>query len=38
MIKKEPLLYKLTCKGCGGSFSSNVQKEYCFDCEKKGRR
>ncbi len=34
MIKKEPLLYKLTCKGCGIAFSSNIQKEYCFDCEK----
>jgi small redox-active disulfide protein 2 len=37
MIKKEPSLYKLTCKGCGIEFSSNVQKDYCFDCEKKGR-
>jgi hypothetical protein len=35
MVKKEPSLYKLTCKECGISFSSNVQKDYCFDCEKK---
>ena len=38
MIKKEPSLYKLTCKGCGIEFSSNVQKDFCFDCEKKGRQ
>lgn len=35
MIKKEPSLYKLTCKGCGREFLSNMEKEYCFDCEKK---
>jgi len=38
LIKKESPLYKLTCKGCGISFSSNLQKEFCFECEKKGRR
>jgi len=38
MIKKEPSLYKLTCKGCGIEFSSNMKKDYCFECEKKGRR
>jgi small redox-active disulfide protein 2 len=37
-IKKAPSLYKLTCKGCGIAFSSNLQREYCFECEKKGRR
>lgn len=37
MIKKEPSLYKLTCKGCGIEFSSNMKKDYCFDCEKKRR-
>lgn len=37
MIKKEPSLYKLTCKGCGIEFSSNMRKEYCFDCEKRIR-
>lgn len=35
MIKKEPSLYRLTCKECGIAFSSNVQKDYCFECEKK---
>lgn len=36
MIKKKPYpLYKLTCKGCGIEFSSNVQNDYCFDCEKR---
>ena len=38
LIKKESPLYKLTCKGCGISFSSNLQKEFCFECEKRGRR
>jgi small redox-active disulfide protein 2 len=38
LIKKAPSLYKLTCKGCGIQFSSNLQKEYCFECEKKGMR
>jgi small redox-active disulfide protein 2 len=36
MIKKPSSLYKLTCKDCGITFSSNVQKDYCFECEKKG--
>jgi hypothetical protein len=35
MTKKEQSLFKLTCKGCGITFSSNVEKDYCFDCEKK---
>ncbi len=36
MSKKKPYpLYKVTCKGCGKEFSGNVQKDYCFDCEKK---
>jgi len=36
MSKKKPYpLYKVTCKGCGKEFPSNVQKDYCFDCEKK---
>jgi len=37
MIKKEPSLYRLICKDCGITFSSNVQKDYCFECEKKRR-
>jgi len=37
MIKKAPSLYRLICKDCGIAFSSNVQKDYCFDCEKKRR-
>ena len=37
MVKKAPSLRKLTCKGCGTEFSSNVEKDYCFACEKKGR-
>lgn len=38
LIKKESSLYRLTCKGCGNQFSSNLQKEYCFECEKRGER
>jgi len=38
MIKKEPSLYRLICKDCGIAFSSNVQKDYCFECDKKRRR
>lgn len=38
MGKKKPYpLYTVTCKECGRSFSSNIQKDYCFDCEKKRR-
>ena len=37
LTKKAPSLYKLTCKGCGIAFSSNLQKEFCFECEKKRR-
>jgi len=37
LIKKAPALYKLTCKGCGIAFSSNLQKDFCFECEKKRR-
>ena len=35
IIKNEPALYKLTCRECGKVFKSNVQKDYCFDCENK---
>jgi len=26
------------CKDCGKTFKSNVEKDYCFDCEKKHRK
>jgi hypothetical protein len=29
---------ELICKGRGIAFSSNVQKDYCFECEKKKKR
>ena len=33
--KKKPFpMYTITCKRCGKSFSCNIQKDYCFDCEK----
>ncbi len=35
MVKKESSLHRLTCKECGIAFSSNVEKDYCFDCEKR---
>jgi hypothetical protein len=38
MTKKEPSLFKFICKGCGIAFSSNVEKDYCFNCAKKKRR
>lgn len=33
-VKKSSLI-KVTCADCGKVFWSNLQKEYCFDCEKK---
>jgi len=27
-------LKQVVCKGCGKSFKTNKNTEYCFDCEK----
>ena len=33
--KKKPFaMYTITCKRCGKSFSCNIPKDYCFECEK----
>jgi uncharacterized OB-fold protein len=31
--KHRSSLVDITCKKCGKTFQSNVQKEYCIDCE-----
>ncbi len=28
-------LFQVTCTGCGKEFLSNVEKDHCYDCEKK---
>ena len=33
--RKDGGLIKVTCKGCGKTFLSNVEKEYCYDCSRK---
>jgi transcription elongation factor Elf1 len=38
IIDKKSNLINLHCKECGKSFKSNVQKDYCFDCEKKVKK
>ena len=32
--KKDPLI-RIVCAGCSKVFTSNIDKEYCFDCEAK---
>ncbi|HDS45583.1 MAG TPA: thioredoxin family protein [Methanomicrobia archaeon] len=32
--KKHFSLHTITCKRCGKSFSCNIPKDYCFECEK----
>ena len=34
-IRKKSLLHSVICRGCGKRFSTNRDKEYCFDCEKR---
>jgi len=31
--RKKSSLTKVTCSRCGKEFWSNVEKDYCFDCE-----
>jgi len=38
IVDKKSSLIDLHCKKCGTSFKSNVEKDYCFDCEKQERR
>lgn len=32
---KKDSLRRIVCDGCGKVFMSNIDKEYCFDCEAK---
>jgi len=34
IVDKKSSLIDLHCKECGKTFKSNVEKDYCFDCEK----
>lgn len=34
---KEPSLIKTTCDHCGKKFWTDSEREYCFDCEVKGK-
>jgi len=36
-VKKSSLI-KVTCADCGKVFWSNLEKEYCFDCEAKTQK
>ena len=36
-VKKSSLI-KVTCVDCGKVFWSNLEKEYCFDCEAKKQK
>jgi hypothetical protein len=36
-VKKSSLV-KVTCADCGKVFWSNLEKEYCFDCEAKKQK
>jgi hypothetical protein len=31
---KEGMLKEVKCKGCGKTFLTNFETEYCFDCRK----
>jgi NAD-dependent dihydropyrimidine dehydrogenase PreA subunit len=33
--RKQSLLHRVVCRGCGKQFSTDRETEYCFDCEKK---
>jgi uncharacterized OB-fold protein len=32
---KEGMLKEVRCKGCGKTFLTNFETEYCYDCRKK---
>jgi len=36
--KKESTLHEVTCRGCGTVFLTNRETEYCFDCERQGKK
>ncbi len=35
IVDKTCSLKQISCKGCGKTFKTNRDTEYCFDCEKK---
>jgi len=35
IVDKESSLKTVTCKGCGKTFKTNRNTNYCFNCEKK---
>ncbi|MEM3726329.1 MAG: hypothetical protein QXK98_05645 [Candidatus Bathyarchaeia archaeon] len=32
---KEGMLKEVKCKGCGKTFLTNFETEYCYDCRRK---
>lgn len=38
IIDKKSSLIEVTCKNCGKTFKTNIDKDLCFDCEKTGRK
>jgi hypothetical protein len=34
---KEGMLKEVKCRGCGKTFLTNFETEYCYDCRKKQR-
>jgi uncharacterized OB-fold protein len=32
---KEGMLKEVRCKGCGKTFLTNFETEYCYDCRKR---
>ncbi|MEM3566244.1 MAG: hypothetical protein QXK18_05170 [Candidatus Bathyarchaeia archaeon] len=35
---KEGMLKEVRCKGCGKTFLTNFDTEYCYDCRKNMKR
>ena len=35
IVDGDSTLKQLVCKGCGKTFKTNRDTEYCFDCENK---
>ena len=34
LSRKQSLLHRVVCKGCGKQFLTDRETEYCFDCDK----
>ena len=37
-VPKNDPLKKIICAGCGKTFWTNSEREYCFDCEEKMKK